>query len=83
MTSGDHGHRRPGLKRFLLGCGTVYVPSGGRHSNTPQMLDHLRPPLPLEGGLSTAGARGHEASVKSSSNYKGAPSPAAPLTLGN
>lgn len=81
MTSGDHGHRRPGLKRFLLGGGTVYVPGGGRHSDAPQRPDRLRPLSRWKRGLSTAGEEGKEASVQPSPNNK-APPTAAPLTLG-
>lgn len=77
MTSGDHGHRRPGLKRFLLGGGTVYVPGGGRHSDAPQRPDRLRPLSRWKRGLSTAGAGGKEASVQPSPNNK-APPTAAP-----
>lgn len=81
MTLGDHGHRRPGLKRFLLGGGTVYVPGGGRHSDAPQRPDRLRPLSRWKRGLSTAGEEGKEASVQPSPNNK-APPTAAPPTLG-
>lgn len=58
MTLGDHGHRRPGLKRFLLGGGTVYVPGGGRHSDAPSEAGPSTSPLLLETGAVDGGGGG-------------------------